>query len=75
MGSTETGSPSPAIILPLTGRMTGQRLRSPSRPGPDFEKPKDANEDNVYEVTLVVTDSIRVTGEYDVTVKGHKQHG
>ena len=37
--------------------------------GPDFEDPKDANKDNVYEVTLVVTDSIGVTGEYDVTVK------
>ena len=37
--------------------------------GPDFEKPWDTNEDNVYEVTLVVTDSVDLTNEYDVTVK------
>ena len=38
-------------------------------PGPDFEKPWDTNKDNVYEVTLVVTDSAGNTNEYDVTVK------
>ena len=37
--------------------------------GPDFEKPWDTNKDNVYEVTLVVTDSVGATAEYDVTVK------
>ena len=37
--------------------------------GPDHEKPWDTNKDNVYEVTLVVTDSVGNTGEYDVTVK------
>ena len=36
---------------------------------PDFEKPGDADKDNVYEVTLVVTDSVGQRGEYDVTVK------
>ena len=36
---------------------------------PDFEKPGDANKDNVYEVTLVVTDSLGKTGTYNVTVK------
>ena len=36
---------------------------------PDFEKPEDANKDNVYEVTLVVTDSLGKTGTYPVTVK------
>ena len=37
--------------------------------GPDFENPWDTNKDNVYEVTLVVTDSVGETDEYDVTVK------
>ena len=37
--------------------------------GPDHETPWDTNKDNVYEVTLVVTDSVGATGEYDVTVK------
>ena len=38
--------------------------------GPDFEKPGDTNKDNVYEVTLVVTDSTWVNmGKYNVTVK------
>ena len=37
--------------------------------GPDFEDEKDKNKDNVYEVTLVVTDSVGATGEYPVTVK------
>ena len=36
---------------------------------PDFEDEKDKNKDNVYEVTLVVTDSVGATGEYPVTVK------
>ena len=36
---------------------------------PDFEKPGDVNKDNVYEVTLVVTDSLGKTGTYNVTVK------
>ena len=37
--------------------------------GPDYEDPKDADKDNVHEVTLVVTDSVGATGEYPVTVK------
>ena len=36
---------------------------------PDFEKPWDTNKDNVYEVTLVVTDSFGQKGQYPVTVK------
>ena len=36
---------------------------------PDFENERDANKDNVYEVTLVVTDSLGKTGTYNVTVK------
>ena len=36
---------------------------------PDFEKPGDVNKDNVYEVTLVVTDSLGKMGTYPVTVK------
>ena len=36
---------------------------------PDYEKPGDANEDNVYEVTVVVTDSDGMTAMRYVTVK------
>ena len=36
---------------------------------PDFDKPRDANKDNVYEVTLVVTDPLGKRGTYNVTVK------
>ena len=36
---------------------------------PDFESPGDSGGDNVYEVTLVVTDSKDNTDEQDVTVK------
>ena len=36
---------------------------------PDFENERDANKDNVYEVTLVVTDTLGKTGTYNVTVK------
>ena len=36
---------------------------------PDFENERDANKDNVYEVTLVVTDNLGKTGTYNVTVK------
>ena len=36
---------------------------------PDFESPADANQDNVYEVTVVVTDSEDSRGELEVTVK------
>ena len=39
------------------------------RTGPDFEKPGDKNGNNVYEVTLVVTDSTGNTDELPVTVK------
>ena len=37
---------------------------------PDFENPRDKNRDNVYEITIVVTDSTLVNrDELDVTVK------
>ena len=36
---------------------------------PDFESPGDANQDNVYEVTVVVTDSEGNSDELEVTVK------
>ena len=37
--------------------------------GPDYEKPGDANKDNVYEVTVVVTDSDGMKAMRYVTVK------
>ena len=52
----------------MTGEMATLAFK-PEEGKPDFEDPGDANKDNVYEVTLVVTDSVGETGEYDVTVK------
>ena len=37
--------------------------------GPNFEKPWDEDEDNVYEVTIVATDPTGNSDELDVTVK------
>ena len=48
---------------------TGDSARLAFKAGPDFEKLGDKNKDNVYEVTIVVTDSVGNTGEYPVTVK------
>ena len=42
---------------------------SPSRPTPDFESPGDSGGNNVYEVTVKVTDSKGNSDEQDVTVK------
>ena len=42
---------------------------SSSKSNPDFEKPGDANKDNVYEVTVVVTDSDDLTDELAVRVE------
>ena len=45
------------------------RALSPLRSNPDYESPGDSGGDNVYEVTLVVTDSKGNSDEQDVTVK------
>ena len=37
--------------------------------GPDFEQRGDANKDNIYEVTIVVTDTYGMTDKLPVTVK------
>ena len=37
-------------------------------PAPDYEKPGDANKDNVYEVTVEATDGVGYTGTKDVKV-------
>lgn len=37
--------------------------------GPNWEDPKDANKDNVYEVTIIATDGEELTDELPVTVK------
>ena len=50
-------------------KATGAMVTLAFRTGPDFEKPGDKNKDNVYEVTIVVTDSTGNTDELDVTVK------
>ena len=43
-------------------------MQSPSSAEPDFEDPKDAGKDNVYNITVVATDSDGQTDEMDVTV-------
>ena len=45
-------------------------LGSRPRPSaaPDYEKPGDANKDNVYEVTVEATDAVGNTGTKDVKV-------
>ena len=54
-------------------KYTAKLSFSPKPPGtnfPDFENPMDKNGDNVYEVTIVITDSTLVNrDELDVTVK------
>ena len=45
------------------------RIALPSRTAPDFESPGDSGRNNVYEVTVKVTDSEGNTDEQDVTVK------
>ena len=62
-GRSQTGNCSPST--PRWGR----RLRSPSLKAPTIEDPQDTNKDNVYEVTIVVTDSADNMDEYPVTVK------
>ena len=48
---------------------TGDRTTLAFKAAPDYEMPGDANGDNVYEVTVVVTDSKANTAMRDVTVK------
>ena len=48
---------------------TGDSARLAFKAGPDFEVKGDKNKDNVYEVTIVATDSVGNMSEYPVTVK------
>ena len=48
-------------------RSTSHPLRF--KASPNFEKPGDANKDNVYEVTVVARDSQLATGSRDVTIR------
>ncbi len=58
-----------ADIFGLTPEMGAQTTLA-FKKGPDFEAPGDANKNNVYEVTIVVTDSTGVNMDTrDVTVK------
>ena len=41
---------------------------------PDFERPADANRDNVYELTVVVTDEQGLTDSFDFTVTVTNHH-
>ena len=57
-----------------TGALT---FKAPPAPLPDYESPGDSNRNNVYEVTVVVTDSEGNSAEQDVTVKvtNVEEHG
>ena len=61
VGWTVTGTDSPAFEISSSGVLT---FRIP----PDFESPTDADRDNVYELTVVVTDDQGLTDSVDVTV-------
>ena len=41
---------------------------------PDFEMPADSNQDNVYEITVVVTDDQGLTDSFDVTIAVTNHH-
>ena len=56
-----TGTDSHAFEISSSGILT---FRGP----PDFENPTDSNEDNEYEITVVVTDNQGLTDSVDVTV-------
>ena len=72
--TTRACSDSKSRQPPLSVTLSGLRLRSGSE-SPDFEKPGDLDEDNVYEVTIVVKDgTVDMNGnphrdELPVTVK------
>ena len=66
----EACSPSPGIMDATTPTNDGEMATLAFDEGPDFEMPGDANENNVYEVTIVVTDSTGANMDTrDVTVK------
>lgn len=50
-------------------KATGASVTLAFRAGPDFEKRGDANRDNVYEVTIVASDSTELMDKLPVTVK------
>ena len=62
---TLSGADASKFSIPETG---ATRILS-FKANPDYESPGDSGGDNVYEVTLVVTDSKGNTDEQDVTVK------
>ena len=74
----DSEDPDPSLVWSLEGP-DAARLKIPSnldgtatlafKAGPDFENPMDENKDNVYEVTIVVEDSVKNRDELPVTVK------
>ena len=70
----EEETPAPTLALAGADRgkfdfdtTTGILMFKPA-PAPDYEKPGDANKDNVYEVTVEATDAVGNTGTKDVKV-------
>ena len=64
---TVTGTDSHAFEISSGGVLT---FRNP----PDFERPADDNGDNVYELTVVVTDDQGLTDSFDFTVTVTNHH-
>ena len=62
---TLSGADASKFSIPETGATRTLSFKA----NPDYESPGDSGGDNVYEVTLVVTDSKGNTDEQDVTVK------
>ena len=60
-----SGADASKFSIPETGATRTLSFKA----NPDFESPGDSGGDNVYEVTLVVTDSKGNSDEQDVTVK------
>ena len=70
----DDGNESPVVSVVLTLSGTDEALFNLTAGGltfkasPNFEAPKDAGKDNVYNITVVATDSDGQTDEMDVTV-------
>ena len=55
--------------VPAGATSPALQFKAAPAPAPNFEKPGDANGDNVYQVTVVARDTQLVTGSRDVTIR------
>ena len=64
----EDGAPTLALAGADRGKFNFENGALEFKAAPDYEKPGDANKDNVYEVTVEATDAVGNTGTKDVKV-------